>query len=100
MPRTFVAPNGVMFHLPAMGSASFVPSAPTHTPTPLLSNNVIAKSPSNNYQPVTSGAAAPIAQNNPASLVAQPSAPAPTAHAANMYVTLSKQAAQNNPAGF
>lgn len=106
MPRSFFAPNGVLYHLPAMGNTSFVAPAPTHSPSPLLSNNVIPNW-GNNLQPVTGAVKAPpgvtgvaTQPQNPSSFVAQPSAPVPTAHATNMYVTLATQARQNNPAGF
>ncbi len=101
MARGFLAPNGVLIHMPALGFGTVVANAPTHTPQPRLQNNVAAgwsdtASPplaSNNMQPVSGAAKAPsgIVGGAVQSLLSavgftpQPSAPIPTPHATNMF---------------
>jgi hypothetical protein len=67
MPRSFLAPNGVLYHLPALGSGTSVRNAPTHTPLPLTRNNVALPLANGSYN------------------YSQPAAPTPSPHATNMF---------------
>lgn len=104
MPRSFFSPNGVLYHYPINGSASFVPPTPTHTPQPFLQNNIVHNwQPMVDPNPIRQSAPPASAAINPASFNAQPSAPIPSAHAENMLsqiFTVPQPAKQNNPYGF